>query len=494
MADASGIGKHIKYGVKWQAITSFLTQGISFGGNVVLTRLLSPEIYGSYAVVFMVFNFIMMFWSMGLDAALVQKKSVDEDDLNTLFSTSLLLGVGISMACFWGAILIAEFFRNSVLVFQVRILSFAFLVMAFDRVYNAILMREMRFKEMSLVNVMRVVAFPLIGLFFVFLGFERDCLAFALALSLVLSSLLRIWFGFKISGVIPKLRLHWERALHLWRFGGILTLANITTFFGRNLQTIVTGRVLGSDELGFLNRASYLTFVPLSKVYSNVGGVLFPAFSRIQEDREAIGLWVRRFIFFTYVIVTPPLLFMTFFPRDVVLGLYGERWSAISGLLVFLALTMLIRAPIMYFANVFQSLGRPEYKFYTALVRLGSFIMFLLCFLPVFRSLKGVVLSMMGSGIVDLVLHVWLATRLGIMRWLDLVESAWEPIFYSLIGMVTVKFGEMMGLFAWLASDFLRLIVMAAMLGGVVMLFYARRYFLRPYVGVIRLNLRKMRF
>ena len=77
-----------------------------------------------------------------------------------------------------------------------------------------------------------------------------------------------------------------ESARHLLGFGVYIMMTDILGYFFNNLQNIITGRYFGASDLGYFTRASHLSFMPLQKVQENVGNVLLPAFSGIQDNKE----------------------------------------------------------------------------------------------------------------------------------------------------------------------------------------------------------------
>ena len=70
------LSQKIKHGIKWYFIASVVTQIIAFITGVTLARILTPKIFGIYGMTRILSTFIFMFWNLGLNAAIIQRKDI----------------------------------------------------------------------------------------------------------------------------------------------------------------------------------------------------------------------------------------------------------------------------------------------------------------------------------------------------------------------------------------------------------------------------------
>ena len=103
MSDITSI-EEIKHksisGFFWQLAQKFSTQGVSFIISIVLARLLMPEDFGLIAMTTIFLRIAGIFVESGLGTSLVQSKSVDERDYNTVFWASLCLSLILYLLVF----------------------------------------------------------------------------------------------------------------------------------------------------------------------------------------------------------------------------------------------------------------------------------------------------------------------------------------------------------------------------------------------------------
>ncbi len=83
-------------GVFWSAIEKYSGLIISILVSMVLARLLSPKDYGTVAIVSVIIAFLQMFVSLGIGPAIIQRKDLSQENLNSIFTFSLVAGTVVS--------------------------------------------------------------------------------------------------------------------------------------------------------------------------------------------------------------------------------------------------------------------------------------------------------------------------------------------------------------------------------------------------------------
>ena len=78
------------------------------------------------------------------------------------------------------------------------------------------------------------------------------------------------------------------------KFGANLVATQFVGYVANNADTFVIGRRFGAAELGLYNRAYQLITTTLSQLRTPTTTVALPVLSRIQDDIERFGSYVRR--------------------------------------------------------------------------------------------------------------------------------------------------------------------------------------------------------
>jgi O-antigen/teichoic acid export membrane protein len=124
-------------------------------------------------------------------------------------------------------------------------------------------------------------------------------------------------------------RLVFSRAAlrNLGGFSAFVLGHRLLYYLHRNADNLLIGRVLGAAALGVYALAYNIILIPFSRIAGPVQQVMFPAFSRIQDDPARIAaLWVRA-TRVVAAIAVPALCGLVAVAPDFVRVVLGEKWA-----------------------------------------------------------------------------------------------------------------------------------------------------------------------
>jgi PST family polysaccharide transporter len=483
------IAKKVKRGIRWQFITNILGQAIYLVNGVILARILNPRDFGIYGMALVLSNFIFMFWNLGLNAAIIQRKDVDKKHLDTAFTLSILMGITCFVIVWFAAPLLAMFFKEPVVSRIARIVGITFIIYALDRVPSALLNKNLHFKAIALTGLANPVIYGLVAIPLALLGFGPISFAWGIVLGAFGVMLGKIIWGLKLFPWRPNPMIDRKSAKHLLGFGVFIILSDILQYFFINFQRIIAGRFFGAIDLGYFTRASNLSILPLQKIQTNVRNVLLPAFSGIQDNREKIRNWFRKFNFFTYAIISPPIIFFIFFPGEFISGIFGEKWLPAAPLLIWMSASVMLSASYMYFQNIMKALGKPHLPF---AINLGVFIPFVILLLVGAKhGILGVAIALFAATIIGFISNVSVLQFNKILSVKDIAISAIEPILISL-GACLITFSVKSCVLNTQFISEVKLIVIASIFGIILLPYYIFRYFKRSYVNYLGFDIKKV--
>ena len=85
--------QNLKRGLFWTALDKYSGQIIGIGISMVLARLLTPYDYGVVATASVIINFLSIFTSIGIGPAVIQKKDLSDEDINHIFTFTVIVGL-----------------------------------------------------------------------------------------------------------------------------------------------------------------------------------------------------------------------------------------------------------------------------------------------------------------------------------------------------------------------------------------------------------------
>lgn len=356
MTDSNNIrGKTIS-GFFWQLSQKVLCQVVSFGISVVLARILLPSDYGVVAICSMFLILTGIFISGGLGTALVQKKDADDLDFCTVFYSGVVLSIGVYIAVFFAAPLIAEFFKNEQITSVIRVLALAMPIGALSGVQNAFVSRQMIFKKFFYSTLIGTFVSGAVGLGMALTGFG----VWALVGQNIVSTITNTLVLFCIIDWHPKLRFSYERFKVLFSFGWKMSVVNVLTTFFYQLKGYVIGYKYSATQLAYYNRGEGLPGILYNNVNGTISDVLFPALSKLQDDKEALRRALRRAMRISSFFLMPALFGLAAISSNLVIIIFSEKWA---GSIPFMQVICLIScSDILGMANyqAIKAVGRAD--------------------------------------------------------------------------------------------------------------------------------------
>ena len=261
-------------------------QVIRVGGMVVLARALMPNDFGIFRVLLIVMYFALIPIENGIPEALIQRRNLLPEHESTGWCLSVAVSLAMAMLIYVTAPLVAHLMLMPAIVPYIRLLCIPLVFQGTAMVSNARLRREMRFGALARARkFLREMVFLAAALLLLFEGYARWSLPGALAARIFAYSA-ALWVADRrFTAAWPRL---WA-ARDFSRFTTTVWGARAMYTMSSNADFLLVGRFLGSNALGFYGMAwDLLRFVP-DRLFRVAGRVIFPAFSRVQDDNEQMA-------------------------------------------------------------------------------------------------------------------------------------------------------------------------------------------------------------
>lgn len=321
-------------GLSWVYTSTAVGALMQLVYTAVMGRLLEPADFGLIAMALVVLRFGTYFARMGVGQALIQKAELDDEDIRVGFTTSVLLGLAFGLAIVMAAPLAGVFFETDAVVPVVRVLALSFVLDSLARVSMSLLRRALRFRALALIEfVSYPVAFLGVGIGMAAMGFGVWSLVGAQLTQVALKAMLA--FAAARHPLTPSLR--WDRMRVLYGYGSRVSVISFLEFIGSSLDTLIIGRLAGQHRLGHYNRAYLLVNLPFEQIVTGLSRVLFPAFSRIHEDRARLLGAYRSAVGAIAAVLLPTAAGLAVAAPEVVRVLLGPQWDLAARILPALA-------------------------------------------------------------------------------------------------------------------------------------------------------------
>jgi polysaccharide transporter, PST family len=309
-------------GVGWKIATQIVVQVTRLVVVIVLARLLSPHDYGLAAVALVYIGVATIFTDLSLGVALIQRPTLNEGDRSTAFWTTVGAGALCAVISIAGASVIADAFGAPAASSLIAVTSINFLITATSSTQNALLTRELRFRNLQLREMAGAVLGGAVGIALAFAGFG----AWAVVLQVVVAEAVSLVLVWQFSEWRPRFTYSLESLRNLGPFAAKASGARMLGFLNLNADNFLVARYLGPAALGVYSLAWNVMFQPFVRLIAPITQVLFPAFSRIASDPHRVaGAWLRgnRIV---AAISLPAFVGLAVVAHDFILVVLGEKW------------------------------------------------------------------------------------------------------------------------------------------------------------------------
>jgi O-antigen/teichoic acid export membrane protein len=365
----------------WTATGYFLSQGIRFASNLVLTRLLLPEMFGVMAVASMVMYGLAMISDIGLTPNIVySKRGNDPVFLNTAWAIQIRRGVLISFVAIGVSLLIAvagragifkadSVYANRQLPYLIAAISICAVIEGFESTKMLEARRNLANHLITKIEISSQIA----GLICMLAWVAISRSVWALVAGSICSTLVRaIQSHIRLPGT--KNRWLWDDvAFHeIIHFGKWIFLSSILGFLVSAGDRILLGGMITATLLGVYAIAQLITSSIENMLSKLLTDVSFPALSEVARERpSALKASYYRF----HVIVTSPIYLVAgglmSSGHTLVALLYDRRYQEAGWMLDTLA-AILLTLPIRVVQQCFQALGMPQLLSNITAVRLAA--------------------------------------------------------------------------------------------------------------------------
>ncbi len=466
----------------WVTLSSYWTIGFGFLINVILTRLLTPEIFGTFALAMFFVQLFRLQPKLGLGYALAQHKELNGEVLGTYLPLELLAGAGGVLLTWVAAPILLALGYNASIIQASMVLSLVAFGEGLAGMGTLFMERELRFGHTSL---LQSLALPISYIPAVWLALNNGGLWCLIAQTATFNILVAISVWWVVGRQMPQLwqmkrRFSWPLARHFLRFGVTIGVGTLAGTLLTQLDNFYIGTFVGVTALGFYDRAYRTAQWPSTLLNSFIARTVFYTYSRLQDDQPRLQKTARMVLWIIVLLAVPLALAIFISAPDLIHLIYGERWLPSAPFLRILIIYSVLR-PLWENGGTFLiAIGKPRLTTTTISLQAGLL------------AVVGLPMTLL-SGAIGTALAVGVAFVIGIVRIyryiarivnLELIKSLGIPLAVSVVIVALyLLLNQVLDLNA------MRLWVRVALKIGYAMLgFYALMFLLQPRATLERLQ------
>ena len=305
---------------------------------IIMARLLRPADFGLVAMVTAITGVLDLFTSAGLSMAAVQRSTINNDQISTLFWINVLVGIILGLLCLLIAPAVVAFYREPRLFWITATIGAGFLFNAAGVQHLALLQRQLRYVALAAIEFSCQLISLSVGICTALAGYGYWALV-AAAISLPATMTASVWVATKWIPGRPRRNAGIRSLLH---FGGIVTLNGVISYMTYNFDKFILGRVWGVTAVGQYGVGSQLINIPTSNLNMAVGGVIFSALSRLQNDAARFRSYFLKGYALNISMTLPVTMFSAVFAHDIIYVVLGPKWGEAAAIFRLLSPAVLV--------------------------------------------------------------------------------------------------------------------------------------------------------
>lgn len=415
------------YGIKWSSISQFIRTGTQVITSVILARLLLPEDFGLLGMALVFTGLVAIFNDMGIGSAIVQKQDLNQKSLSSIFWFDLFLGVLTVSFIILIAPLVSRFYNQHSLTSIISAMSISFLFTSLAMVQNSLLLKELKFKKLALLELTSTILASILGISLAYLKYGIWSLVFQnISMNLIYTVL--IWIT---ESWIPEIYFSWKDIKSIIGFSSNLSGFNLLNYFARNADYLLIGKFLGATALGYYTLAYTIMLFPLSNISSVLTKVMFPTLSQIQHDNSKFKLFYLKSTKYIAFLSFPMMLGLFVIADEFILTIYGEKWIPVIFLIKILSIVGLMQSIGTTVGSIYLAKGRTDWMFLWGLF--SSIIVVSSIFVGLRWGINGVAICYAFATLLLTYPSFALPFRLIDLKFIDFILNLKKEIITSLI-------------------------------------------------------------
>lgn len=419
----AAFGGAVRRGTVWSLVGYGGSQAMRFGGNLLLTRLLHPEAFGTMALVNALLQGLQLFSDVGIGPSIIQNRRGDDPSfLNVAWTMQLMRGTLLWVVACVAAMPFAAFYGDAQLAWVLPVAGTTALIGGFCSTRIFSMYREVEIRRIAMLE----------------LGSQAAGLGAMLAFALVQRSIWALVAG-AIAGafaktvlshtLLPGIANRWRFDVDAFRvmlrFGRWIFLSTLLTFLVGQSDRLVFGKLVPLAMLGVYSIAAMIAILPMTALARVASGVFFPVYSREHAAGRDLAPVFRR--------VRLPLCLLAGWMIGGLVGggpaavrlLYDQRYVEAGWILQLLALASWFG--FLDSTNGAALLARGESQWTAA--SSGAKLVGMCALIPIgfhVAGFPGAVAGLAAADVLRYGVSAWAVARAGLRGWpQDLLLTAW---------------------------------------------------------------------
>lgn len=357
---------------------ALLSKIFSFGGSILLARILFPEDYAYILIANIFTGLIGILGNVGFEHYYLQARFSDEDEEDVTLRITSFLRLGLNTILFilqFGLSYIVEIFYQEEIVGQLlRIFSFGYLITGVGVTSQFILRKELNFKPESIANFFRDFIGAIVKVVCAYAGLG----ALSFAVASVISNIVRVVIILKARFYFP-FQFIWNKIVFdkIFFFGKHSFAGGIGLYLVQQADKFLLSKFFPKEAIGFYQFSSSQANLMYSFLVHPFNGLLLSLSAKYKEQSDYLYSVLVKIAFGLSTFLLPITVFLFFFASDLFFYVFGEKWMGAVPLFQLFIVYNYLTVFVFPVGSILMAFGFPEVSAKLIWIRAFFLVVFL---------------------------------------------------------------------------------------------------------------------
>ena len=428
----------------WRFLERTGAQLVGFVVAIVLARLLTPEDYGTIALITVFTTILNVFVDSGLGSALVQKKDADNVDFSTVFYTNVIFCIALYIILFFASSFIANFYKRPELTPVIRVLGITILISGVKNIQQSYVSKTLQFKKFFFATLVGTVIAAVVGIWMAYHGYGVWALVAQQITNLSIDTVI-LWITVKWH---PDFVFSFERLKGLFSYGWKLLVSALIDTTYNNLRNLIIGKKYSSEDLAFYTKGNLFPNALVGNINNAIDSVLLPAMAGEQDDKERVKQMTRRAIKTSTYCIAPLMMGLAGCAPAIIHLLLTDKWLPCVPYMRIFCITYMFWPIHTANLNAIKALGRSDLFFKLEIWKKAVGLVVLLS--TMWFGVMVMAYSLLFTSVVSQIINTWPNRKLLKYGYLEQLKDILPGILLAAVMGILVSLFNILPLAQWL--------------------------------------------
>jgi len=310
-------------GILYTSISKYVGIFVQIAISMVLARLLNPSDFGILAIATVFISFINLITDFGFGAAIIQSETLEEKDLESIFTLTLYVGLIAALIIFILALPIGTYYNDISVRNVVRCLSLNVVFASLNIVPNALLLKAKKFKMIAIRTLSIQTISGCIGVISAFIGWGL----YSLVIQSILFSAGIFVFNYHQNKIRFFNRVYIASIKKIINFSAFQFAGSVMNFITKSIDKPLVGKYLTLSSLGYYEKSYRLMQMPVDNLAYIFTPVMQPMFREFQHDLKTMFQKYEKILKTLSIVGFPLSVFLYFCSYELINIFYGGKWD-----------------------------------------------------------------------------------------------------------------------------------------------------------------------